>query len=114
MEAIRSVKSKGPRREARAFLLEENRFTSRVKDGRLRTMRFRFADRKLEVLYTTGRGGKKFPIQVVNAFVRAVAVIDAAKDERDLYVQKGLRFEKLRGNRAGQLSIRLNDQFRLI
>ena len=77
-------------------------------------MRFRFADRQLEVLYTTGRGGRRFNVQVVESFVRAVAIIDAARDERDLYAQKGMRFEKLKGDRKGQRSIRLNQQWRLI
>ena len=77
-------------------------------------MRFRFAEAKLEELYTTGRGGKRYSRQVVDAFVRAVATIDAAVDERDLYAQKGLHFEKLKGDRKGQRSIRLNQQWRLI
>jgi len=53
-------------------------------------------------------------VQVVEAFARAVAIIDAARDERDLYTQKGMRFEKLKGARKGQRSIRLNQQWRLI
>lgn len=40
--------------------------------------------------------------------------IAEAVDERDLYVLKGLRYEKLKGDRAGQHSLRLNDQWRLI
>jgi proteic killer suppression protein len=77
-------------------------------------VRFRFADPKLEVLYTTGRGGKRFSREVVDAFVRALVRIDAATDERDLYAQKGMHFEKLKGDRKGQRSIRLNQQWRLI
>lgn len=37
-----------------------------------------------------------------------------AEDERDLYALKSLHFEKLKGARAHQRSLRLNDQFRLI
>ena len=40
--------------------------------------------------------------------------IRAAKDERDLRAQKSWRFEKLKGARSHQYSIRLNDQFRLV
>jgi proteic killer suppression protein len=40
--------------------------------------------------------------------------LDAAIDERDLYRQKGMRYEKLSGDRAGQRSVRLNQQWRLI
>ena len=77
-------------------------------------MRFRFAEVKLEELYTRGRGGKRYSKQVLDAFLRAIATIDAAADERDLYAQKGLHFEKLKGDRKGQRSIRLNQQWRLI
>jgi toxin HigB-1 len=87
-------------------LLGESRYNQLV--------RFRFADSKLESLYRTGRGGRQFSKQIVDAFVRAVARIDAARDERDLYAQKGMRFEKLRGDRVGQRSVRLNQQWRLI
>lgn len=70
--------------------------------------------RKLEQLYTIGRGGKHYNRQVVDAFVRAIVSIDAAAHERDLYAQKGLHFEKLKGDRKRQRSIRLNQQWRLI
>ena len=40
--------------------------------------------------------------------------IRAAKDERDFYAFKSLRYEKLQGRRDHQHSMRLNDQFRLI
>lgn len=64
--------------------------------------------------YLTGRDVGRHGPDVVNAFVRAMARIEAAVDERDLYRQGGLRYEKLRGSRAGQRSIRLNKQWRLI
>lgn len=41
-------------------------------------------------------------------------VLVAARDERDLYALKSLHFEKLKGGRSGQHSIRLNEQWRLI
>jgi proteic killer suppression protein len=77
-------------------------------------LRFRFKTRKLEALYTEEKGARRFPPGVVDAFFEAMAIIDSAVDERDLYAFKGLRFEKLGGNRKGQHSIRLNRQFRLI
>lgn len=51
---------------------------------------------------------------VDKGFRKVMQVIRAAKDERDLYALKGLRFEKLQGNRSHQRSFRLNDQWRLI
>lgn len=49
---------------------------------------------------------------VVRSFRKKVQLISAARDERDLYEMRGLRMEK--GDRQGQTSMRLNDQFRLI
>lgn len=43
-----------------------------------------------------------------------MSVISNARDERDLYALKGLRYEKLKGDRGHQHSIRLNRQYRLI
>jgi proteic killer suppression protein len=40
--------------------------------------------------------------------------IRSAANENDLRDLKSNHFEKLKGNRKGQYSIRLNDQFRLI
>ena len=40
--------------------------------------------------------------------------IRAAEDERAFYAMKSLHFEKLKGNRSHQHSMRLNDQWRLI
>ena len=41
-------------------------------------------------------------------------VIRAAVDERDLYAMKSLHFEKLKGSRQDERSLRLNKQWRLI
>ncbi len=77
-------------------------------------MRFHFENKKLEELYTSEAGAKKYPAAVVDAFFEVMAVIDAATDERDLYALKSLHFEALKGARAGERSLRLNKQFRLI
>ncbi len=78
-------------------------------------MRFQFRKKKLEALYAEEKDAHKYP-GVVDDFFEVMAIIDAAVDERDLYAQKGLRFEKLKGKRGkqGQRSLRLNDQWRLI
>jgi toxin HigB-1 len=51
---------------------------------------------------------------VIKAYRKTIQRILAARDERDLYALRGLRLEQLRGDRTGQHSMRLNDQFRLI
>lgn len=52
--------------------------------------------------------------ELTKTYRRKMGIIVAAKDARDLYAVKSLHLEKLRGDRAGQHSIRLNDRWRLI
>ena len=47
------------------------------------------------------------------AALRKLAMVDAASVIEDLRVPPGNRLEALRGDRAGQWSIRINDQWRL-
>lgn len=77
-------------------------------------MQFRFLNRKLEALYATEAGARKYPEGVVAAFFEVMAVIDAAVDERDLRQMKSLHLEALKGQRTGKHSVRLNRQYRLI
>lgn len=44
---------------------------------------------------------------------RKLMLLDAAKDLKDLRIPPGNRLEALSGDRAGQHSIRINDQWRL-
>lgn len=55
-----------------------------------------------------------FPSEVVKSYRKRVAFIRAAIDERDFYAMKSLHFEKLKGDRDGQYSMKLNKQWRLI
>jgi toxin HigB-1 len=77
-------------------------------------MDFRFNDGSLERLYTEldFDGGHGRPI--ARAFRKVMNVIRQAHDERDFYAMRSLRFEKLKGSRSHQRSMRLNDQWRLI
>ena len=45
--------------------------------------------------------------------IRKLAILDAAGCLNDLSIPPGNRLESLRGNRHGQHSIRINDQFRI-
>ena len=45
--------------------------------------------------------------------LRKLGLVDAAEYLRDLSVPLGNRLEKLEGDRAGQYSIRVNDQWRI-
>ncbi len=62
-----------------------------------------------EKAFTAGFGS-----DVVKAFRKKIGFLRQAMDERDIYAMKSLHFEKLKGDREGQRSIRLNDQYRLI
>ena len=55
-----------------------------------------------------------FSPDLARAFRKAVFVVQMAPDERDLRNMKSLHFEKLEGKRAGQHSLRLNRQRRLV
>ncbi len=61
-----------------------------------------------------GFAPKGWSRDVIRAYRKKIQLIIAARDERDLYALRGLRLEQLKGDRLGQCSIRLNDQFRLI
>ena len=77
-------------------------------------MEVRFEDQKLSRLETDPAFSNVFDQSIVKAFRKRMQVIRAALDERDFYAMKSLHFEKLSGNREGQNSMRLNEQWRLI
>ncbi|MDI6934215.1 type II toxin-antitoxin system RelE/ParE family toxin [Pseudomonas sp. S31] len=64
-----------------------------------------------QTLFTTGKTRRWSDIKSVAE--RKLAMLDAASELRDLRSPPGNRLEALHGNRAGQHSIRINDQWRL-
>ena len=77
-------------------------------------MRVRFVDDGLDRLETDPRYGAGHPAAVVKSFRKRMQQIRAAPDERTFYSLKSLHFEKLKGARKHQHSMRLNDQWRLV
>ena len=77
-------------------------------------MRVRHADRKLQRLEAEANYAPGFGRDVVKAFRKVMAVVRAAPDERAFYGLKSLHYEKLKGDRRRQRSMRLTDQFRLV
>ena len=77
-------------------------------------MHFEFRSKQLQELYTSEKGAHKYAVGVVDAYFDVISSVHAAIDERDLLALRGLRYEKLKGKRAGECSLRLNDQWRLI
>ena len=55
----------------------------------------------------------KFALPIQKAAMRKLLLLDAAESLHDLRVPPGNRLEKLAGDREGQYSIRINDQWRL-
>lgn len=70
-----------------------------------------FADRDTERLFRLERVVRFQAVECVA--LRKLAMLDAATRIEDLRAPPGNRLEALRGDRAGQWSIRVNDQWRL-
>ena len=71
-----------------------------------------FRDRDTERLFHR-EPVRRWGPDVQHVGLRKLRVLDAATSIDDLRVPRGNRLEKLRGDRAGQWSIRVNDQWRL-
>jgi len=71
-----------------------------------------FADRRTHELYTTGKA-RRFLADVAKRAVRKLEYVDLAARLDDLKVPPGNRLHALEGNRKGQYSISINDQWRI-
>lgn len=76
------------------------------------TMIKNFRDKKTEKLFNR-EISRKFPESIQTIALRKLGILDAAELLQDLRLPPGNRLEKLSGNRAGQHSIRINDQWRI-
>lgn len=72
----------------------------------------RFKDERLAALLAR-ETPKKFPADLIAVTRRKLAMLDAATRLDDLRAPPADRLEALKGDLAGQYSIRVNDQFRL-
>lgn len=71
-----------------------------------------FADKRTQELYTTGKA-KRFPADIAKRAARKLEYVDLATSLDDLRVPRGNRLHALKGDRAGQYSIAINDQWRI-
>jgi proteic killer suppression protein len=71
-----------------------------------------FADDDTERLFR-GLRPRKLPKDTWKRGARRLLLIHAAEDIQELRVPPGNRLEKLKDDRAGQWSIRINDQWRI-
>jgi toxin HigB-1 len=77
-------------------------------------MEVEFADADLDRLETDPKFTSGVAPAIERGFRKAMQAIRAAHDERDLHASRGLGFEKLKGKREHQCSVRVNKQWRLI
>jgi len=71
-----------------------------------------FRDKKTERIFSR-QFSRRFPSNLHRVAWRKLAILDAAERLDDLYVPPGNRLEKLSGDREGEYSIRINDQWRI-
>jgi len=71
-----------------------------------------FRDKITEAVFN-GESPKGFPSDLVSVARRKLRYLHAASVLTDLRAPPGNRLEALKGDRAGQHSIRINDQFRV-
>jgi proteic killer suppression protein len=71
-----------------------------------------FRDKDSERLFQR-QFSRRFPQDLNRIAWRKLAILDAAEQLSDLRVPPGNRLEKLSGDREGQHSIRINDQWRI-
>jgi len=71
-----------------------------------------FASKETERLFTR-EFSRKLPHSIQRAARVKLEILDAAESLEDLRVPPSNRLEKLSGNRQGQYSIRINDQWRM-
>ena len=71
-----------------------------------------FADEETEKVFHQVFS-RKLPQSIQQIALRKLMLIDNAGDLEDLRVPPGNRLEPLQGDRKGQFSIRINDQWRI-
>ena len=76
------------------------------------TMIMSFANKETEKVFNQ-EFSKKLPEYIQKVALRKLIMINNAKDLNDVRVPPANRLEKLTGNREGQHSIRINNQFRI-
>jgi proteic killer suppression protein len=71
-----------------------------------------FRSKETEELWQSGES-RRLPADLRRRAFKKLAILNAAVTLDNLRVPPGNQLEALRGNRAGQYSIRVNDQYRV-
>lgn len=75
-----------------------------------------FGDRATEALFHAREGAqtRRFPPHTINAAIRKLDVLNAARSLQDMASPPGNRLQPLKGDLRGFYSIRVNEQWRII
>ena len=79
-------------------------------------MKVEFEKDYLRELYETGKTTDKkhrYQPQVVNAYLKCVRYLIKVARMEDLFLINSLHYEKLKGDKKGRASVRINAQYRL-
>lgn len=71
-----------------------------------------FKDKEAERIWR-GEFSRRLPREIQEVARRKLRMLNAARSLQDLRIPPANRLEALRGSRAGQFSIRVNDQWRI-
>lgn len=71
-----------------------------------------FGDRETERLFQRERS-RRLPDDIQSIALRKLRMLNRSQTLQDLRIPPANRLEKLAGDRAGQYSIRINDQWRI-
>jgi proteic killer suppression protein len=71
-----------------------------------------FADEETRKIHS-GVPSKKLPRHIQRVARRKLVYLDDAENLHDFFVPPGSQLEKLKGDRKGRYSIRINDQWRI-
>jgi proteic killer suppression protein len=71
-----------------------------------------FANKETEKLFATGKS-RKFPSEIISRAIMRLTQLDNAREVSDLKLPPSNHLETLSGDRVGQWSIRINDQWRI-
>jgi toxin HigB-1 len=72
-----------------------------------------FRDAETKRLWLTGTSRRNPPPSLRRAALRKLQLLESATRLEDLRATPGNRLEPLKGNRVGQFSVRINDQYRI-
>jgi toxin HigB-1 len=71
-----------------------------------------FADKETERVWG-GIGSRRLPLEVQETGLRKLRILNRVRSVEELRTPPGNRLERLHGDRAGQWSIRINNQWRI-